>query len=117
MISFLNQSEKMDNTKIKSICMACIYAEDFDISFKFYNSLLGLNASTPITIPPGDEKIARSTFTFEVDSAFNMYKKLKEENVKLIQTEPEKMTDEPKPIYWFQCFDQSNNIVEFLGGE
>jgi hypothetical protein len=46
-----------------------------------------------------------------------MYKKLKEENVKLIQTEPEKMTDEPKPIYWFQCFDQSNNIVEFLGGE
>jgi len=127
----------MVGTIIKCISMGCIYAEDFDTSYKFYNKILGLNDVVPmgkkacyfklgdqgIYLVGGynsigqDENISRTTFTFEVDSAFNMQKKLQEEKVKIIQDELMKMTDESKPKYWFQCYDPSNNIIEFLGGE
>lgn len=126
----------MDKTKVKNICMGSIYADDFETCFKFYNNLLGLSDSSPMgkkscyfeigkqgiylvggySRVAADEKNSRTTFTFEVDSAIDMFNKLKEENVKIIQNEPMKMTDEPE-TYWFQCFDPSDNIVEFLGGK
>lgn len=127
----------MDSTKITGINMGSVYAADYDEAFRFYNGLLGLGDSSPMgkkscyfTIGEQgmflvggyesgsvSEKNIRTTFTFEVGSAIDMYKKLKDAGIKLLQAEPMKMSDEPKKIFWFQCYDPSGNIVEFLGGE
>jgi predicted enzyme related to lactoylglutathione lyase len=125
----------MDSTRIKGINMGSVYTDDYRKSFEFYNGLLGLTDVNPmgetacyfnIGVAQGlyleggytpfenNDKSARSTFTFDVDSVFEMFDKLKEAGVRLIQAEPMKMSDE---LYWFQCIDPSGNTVEFLGGE
>jgi predicted enzyme related to lactoylglutathione lyase len=127
----------MDKTKITGINMASVYAVDYEESFRFYNGLLGLGDSSPMgkkscyfpiggqgmylvggySSAPENDKAIRTTFTFEVASAIEMFKKLKDAGVKVIQHEPMEMTDDPKKIFWFQCYDPSGNIVEFLGEE
>ena len=124
----------MEKTKITSIGMGSIYVDDFKRAYGFYNGLLGLEGQ-----PPGenscffplskeqaiyvegkynpvsrDTKAVRSVVTFRVESAVSMFAKLKNAGVELIQSEPMKMAEN---IFWFQCFDPSSNIVEFLGGE
>ena len=48
------------------------------------------------------------------DRAFEMFEKLKEAGVKIVQAEPMKMQE---GSFWFQCYDPSGNMIEFLGGE
>ena len=127
----------MDSTKITGICMGCVYAVDYEESFKFYNGLLGLGDSIPMgksscyfpmgeqglyligghESQPGNKNITMTTFTSDVGSAFGMFNKLKDAGIKLVREEPMKMTEEPEKTFWFQCYDPSGNIVEFLGGE
>lgn len=125
----------MDKTKITAISMASIYAEDYDDSFRFYNGVLGLDEFNPMgdkacffnigdeqgmyleggheTADSGAES-AKASFTFKVDSASAMFVKLKKNAVRTVQKEPMKMSED---IFWFQCFDPSDNLVEFIGGE
>lgn len=124
-----------DNTQIRSISMASVYTDDYSKSFEFYNDLLGLTDFNPMgnqacyfnigamqglyleggyTPFEGNNRIVRTTFTMDVVSAFEMFEKLKEAGVKIVQTEPMKMQE---GSYWFQCFDPSGNMLEFLGGE
>ena len=115
--------------------MASIYAEDYDDSFRFYNGVLGLDEFNPMgdkacffnigdeqgmyleggheTADSGAES-AKASFTFKVDSASAMFVKLKKNAVRTVQKEPMKMSED---IFWFQCFDPSGNLVEFIGGE
>lgn len=125
----------MNKTKVKSIGMASVYAEDYEVSFKFYNGLLGLDNIIPMgnnacffrlpgeqgiylaggyKLPAGENDKVRTTFTLDVDSAFEMYDKLSGSGIKIIQDKPVEMGEN---MFWFQCYDPSGNIVEFLGGE
>jgi predicted enzyme related to lactoylglutathione lyase len=125
----------MDETKILSINMASVYAEDYDTCFTFYHDVLGLEGASPtgskscyfsigknqgLYLEGGyepseaDIKTARTTFTLEVGSAKAMFEKLKKKGIRTIQKEPMKMAEN---IFWFQCFDPCGNMVEFIGGE
>lgn len=124
----------MDETKIKSISMGSVYAEDYGESYRFYNGILGLDDVSPMgdmacyfnigkdqgiyleggfELLGADEKSAKASFTFMVGSASKMFEKLKKKGVRMIQSEAMKMGEN---IYWFQCWDPSDNIVEFMGG-
>ncbi len=123
----------MSTTQIKSITMGSIYVDDFKKSYEFYSEVLGLEGQPgekscffPLSKeqaiyleagynrPPAVEKPTCSAITFKVESVFDMMKKLSDAGVKMIQSEPLKMAEN---IYWFQCYDPSGNIVEFLGGK
>jgi predicted enzyme related to lactoylglutathione lyase len=123
----------MSSTKIQSITMGSIYADDFQKSFEFYSKILGLegqpgenscffqlNKEQAIYVEggynraPATEKPVCSAITFKVDSVYDMMKKLNDARVKIIQNEPLKMAEN---LYWLQCYDPSGNIVEFLGGK
>lgn len=125
----------MDSTKITSISMGSIYAEDYDDSFRFYNGVLGLDEYSPMgdkacyfqinekqgmyleggyEPPESGFDSAKASFTFQVGSASEMFAKLRKNAIRTIQKEPMKMAEN---IFWFQCYDPSGNIVEFLGGE
>ncbi len=125
----------METTKIQNICMGSVYAEDYDDSYKFYHDILGLDEVSPMgdkacyfdlgndqglylegghELVGADEKSAKATFTFKIESASAMFEKLKKRGVRTIHKEPMKMNEN---MYWFQCWDPSDNIVEFLGGK
>lgn len=123
----------MSSTKIKSISMGSVYADDFKKAYEFYNGILGLEGQPgenscffqiskeqAIYIeggynqPPETDKPTGSAITFQVDSVFDMMNKLNDAGVKIIQAEPVQMAEN---IYWLQCYDPSGNIVEFLGGK
>lgn len=124
----------MDSTAITGIVMVSVYAVDYEESFRFYNGVLGLGNWSPMgdhacyfSLPDGrgmylvgrrnpvdaDHLSVRTTFAFEVASAFEMYAKLKATGVELVPSEP---MDMGQGYYWFQFFDPSRNIVEILGG-
>ena len=124
----------MDKTKIKDIKMVSVYSSDYQKAFDFYAGTLGLdggnnrdakgcyiniNENNGLYLEGGyeknktNDKSARQTFTFGVDSAGAMYNKLKDASITMIQREPVQMGEN---IYWFQCFDYEGSIVEFLGG-
>jgi predicted enzyme related to lactoylglutathione lyase len=124
----------MDETKIKGITMGSVYAEDYGESYRFYNGILGLDEVSPMgdkacyfnigkdqgmyleggfELLGADEKSAKASFTFKVESASKMFEKLKKKGVRMIQSEAMKMGEN---MYWFQCWDPSDNIVEFMGG-
>lgn len=115
--------------------MASVYAEDYDDSYKFYHDVLGFDDVSPMgdkacyfdlgndqglyleggyELVGADERSAKASFTLKVGSASAMFEKLKKKGIRTIQKEPMKMNDE---MYWFQCWDPSDNIVEFLGGK
>lgn len=125
----------MDKTKIKSIGMGSVYAVDYKASYGFYNGLLGLDDVMPmgdnacffrLTEEQGiylagshkpvqaEYEATRSTFTLDVESASAMFEKLKNAGIKIVQAEPVEMGPN---MFWFQCYDPSGNIVEFLGGK
>jgi predicted enzyme related to lactoylglutathione lyase len=125
----------MDNTKIKSIGMGSVYAVDYKASYVFYNGLLGLHDVMPMgdnacyfrlseqqglylagshKPSAGDYETTRTTFTLDIGSAGAMYEKLNKAGIKIVQTEPVEMGPD---MFWFQCYDPSGNIVEFLGGK
>lgn len=125
----------MESAKILSISMGSVYTSDFSDAFKFYHDVLGLDEVSPmgdnacyISIGEGQglyiegghdplrggAKASRTTFTFKVESASAMAAKLKKNAIKLIQAEPMNMGND---MYWFQCYDPTGNVVEFLGGE
>ena len=131
----VNDEPAADKAKIKNISMGSVYAEDYDTSYRFYRDILGLvdvnsmgdNAcyfelgnSQGLYLEGGFDpcrgagKTAKTTFTFQVESAFEMFGKLKRKGIRTVQKEPMKMADN---IFWFQCFDPSGNMIEFLGGE
>ena len=87
----------MDSTKITSISMGSIYAEDYDDSFRFYNGVLGLDDYSPMgdkacyfnigseqgmyleggyDAPEYGFDTAKASFTFKVGSASQMFTKL-----------------------------------------
>ena len=124
----------MSSTAITGVAMISIYAVNYEESFSFYHSLLGLEQWSPMgeyacyfLLPDGrgmylvgrynaredNPRSIRTTFTFEVSSAFDMYAKLKESGIDIIQSEP---MDMGQGYYWFQFYDPSHNIVEILGG-
>ena len=115
--------------------MGCVYSADLEKAYDFYTGILGLdggnnreakgcyiNITDKIGLyleggyePAGtNEKSARTTFTFDVESAGTAFNKLKVAGIKVLQKSPVKMGEN---IFWFQCFDYEGNIVEFLGGE
>ncbi|MEO8512497.1 MAG: VOC family protein [Ignavibacteria bacterium] len=125
----------MDSTKIISISMGSIYAEDYDDSFRFYNGVLGLDDYSPMgdkacyfnigkdqglyleggyEPPEYGNDAAKASFTFQVNSASKLFEKLRKNAIRTVQKEPMKMAEN---IFWFQCFDPSGNIIEFVGGE
>ncbi|HMT10992.1 MAG TPA: VOC family protein [Ignavibacteria bacterium] len=125
----------MDKSKITAISMASVYAEDYHDSFRFYNGVLGLDDYNPMGDQAcffniGDEQglylegghepadsaadSAKASFTFKVESASAMFLKLKKNGIPTVQKEPMKMSED---LYWFQCYDPSDNLVEFVGGE
>ena len=114
--------------------MISVYAINYDESFQFYNGLLGLEQWSPMgeyacyfSLPDDrgmylvgrrnpvadDIRSVRTTFAFEVASAFDLYAKLKAAGVEIVQNEP---MDMGQGYYWFQLYDPSRNIVEILGG-
>lgn len=123
----------MSSTKIKSITMGSVYTSDFKKSLTFYKDVLELEgqpAENSCYFQVGDEqgfflegdynrreeteKPECAAITFSIGSAGEMFEKLTDAGIKTIQTEPMKMAEN---LYWFQCYDPSGIIVEFMGGE
>lgn len=125
----------MDSTKIQSITMGSVYAEDYSDSFRFYNGVLGLEEYSPMgdkacyfqindeqgmyleggyDPPEAGFDTSKVSFTFRVGSASQLFAKLRKNAIRTIQKEPMKMNED---TFWFQCYDPSGNIVEFIGGE
>ncbi len=124
----------MSSTAITGVVMISVYAVDYAESFRFYNGVLGLDTWSPMgdhacyfslpdergmyligrrTPVAADQLSVRTTFAFEVPSAFDMYAKLKDAGMELMPEEP---MDMGQGYYWFQFFDPSRNVVEILGG-
>lgn len=123
----------MSSTKIQSITMGSLYTSDFKKSLTFYKDVLGLEGQpgeNSCYFQVGDEqgffleggynrraeteKPECAAITFKVGSAGDMYEKLKNAGIKFIQNEPMKMAEN---LYWFQCYDPTGIIIEFMGGE
>lgn len=113
--------------------MGSLYTSDFKKSLFFYKDVLELEGQAgenSCYFQVGDdqgfyveggynrhtetEKPECAALTFKVNSASRMYEKLKNTGINLIQNEPVKMAEN---IYWFQCYDPTGNIVEFMGGK
>ena len=120
---------------VKGIAMVSVYAVDFQESYKFYTEVLGLvksfdMGSVACYFQIGEnaglylcgenvknvieENTARSSFTFEVDNAFELFTGLKQLGFKVIQAEPIEMAPNQ---YWFVFYDPSGNLIEILGGK
>jgi predicted enzyme related to lactoylglutathione lyase len=131
--SFVYFFKKNAMSKITGIEMASIYATDFKESFEFYHNFLGLENYNEMgenaayfTLPDdrgmylvGKKerpqnvlKTARTTFAFDVESVFAMFEKLRAAGVETVETEP---MDMGQGYFWFQAYDPSGNIIEFVG--
>jgi predicted enzyme related to lactoylglutathione lyase len=125
----------MSTTTITGIDLVCVYARDYVESFHFYSDILGLADWTSMgekacyfkladgrgiylvggfTDIAKDAKLVRTTFCFAVESAFDMYTKMKQAGVEILHEEP---VDMGHGNWWFQVYDPSFNIVEFVGGK
>lgn len=124
-----------DKTKISRIAFVAVYVDDYQVAFKFYHEVLGLEKSFDmgdqacffklgrdwgLYLEGGnkrvefDTKTVRPAFILAVESAGAMYEKLKAAGVKLVQDAP---VDMGQNDFWFQFFDPTGNILEILGGE
>ena len=120
-------------TQITGIGIACVYASDYHDAFRFYHELLELNdvqtmsensCYFKITEKQGlflvggytalqtNEKNVTTTFALSVVSAHAVFEKLKNAAIQTIQATPMQMSE---TIYWFQCYDPSGNVIEFIG--
>lgn len=61
-----------------------------------------------------DVRLVRTTFCFAVGSVSDMYAKMKEKDVDILQSEPADMGND---YWWFQMYDPSHNVVEIIGGK
>ncbi len=125
----------MSTTTITGIDLVCVYARDYADSFQFYSVILALADWTPMgekacyfKLPDGrgmylvggfqeiekNAKLVRTTFCFAVESVFDMYAKMKQAGVEILHEEP---VDMGHGNWWFQLYDPSQNIVEFVGGK
>ncbi|MCF7920950.1 MAG: VOC family protein [Candidatus Cloacimonetes bacterium] len=126
----------MDNTKIRSIAFATIYADDYEKNLDFYLNVMGLEKSFDMAknscfLKLGDENFGvyleggnkpniidsattRSSIMFTVDSASALFAKLQAQNVELLHKEPQDMGEGD---YWFMFKDPAGNILEILGGK
>lgn len=125
----------MSTTTITGIDIVCVYAREYAESFRFYSDVLGLDdwiemgeKACYFKLLDGrgmylvggfrdsekDAKLARTTFCFAVESVFDMYTKMKDAGIEILQDEP---VDMGQGNWWFQLYDPSHNIVEFVGGK
>lgn len=123
----------MSTTKIQSITMGSVYTSDFKKSLTFYKDVLGLEGQAGenscyfqvgdeqgffleggYNRRPEAEKPECAALTFGIGSAGEMFKKLKDAGINTVQESPNKMAEN---LYWFQCYDPTGIIVEFMGGE
>jgi len=120
---------------ITGISFVSVYVDDYQTCYPFYADLLGLKkkydmganacffeigsewglylegGNDPREITP---KSSRSSFTLSVPSAGELYSRLKESGIKMVQAEP---MDMGQGDFWFQFYDPSGNILEALGAE
>jgi predicted enzyme related to lactoylglutathione lyase len=125
----------MDQTHIFGVQFVAVYVQDFDLSFDFYNKVLGLEKAYDMggnacffkigknfnlylegdnNRVEIDSKTMRTTFVLQVESSTAMFEKLKKAGVSIIQEEPMEMGDGE---FWFQFYDPDGNILEILGGQ
>ncbi len=126
-----------EKTDIKGLAFVAVYADDYEKAFDFYQNVLGLKkefdmgtiacffglgedsqwglylqgGNKPIDY---DKESMRTAFVLTIESANELFNKLKKHNIKTVQEKP---IDMGQGDFWFQCFDPCGNIIEFLGGE
>lgn len=124
----------MSAQEISGIAMASVYAREYDESFRFYHDVLGLQKWSPMgenacyfhlpderglyliggrTLIGASYHTVRTTFAFTVPSASAVFAVLQAAGVETVQETP---MDMGQGFWWFECYDPSHNIVEFLGG-
>jgi len=125
----------MYDSVITGIGIVSVYASDYAESFRFYHELLELNDVVTMNqhscyfkindkvgmyLIGGFEQPARAqkgvgtTFALQVTSVEQMFNKLRDTGVQLVQSEPMQMNDTD---YWLQCYDPSGNVIEFIGNK
>jgi len=116
------------------IAFATAYVDDYSKALAFYQKHLGFVIKFPMgekaswgkigelglyleggNAPAGiTAKTVRASVVFAVPSAYEFFKQLKDDDVPLLQPEPQHMGEGD---YWFQFRDPSGNILEALGGK
>ena len=115
--------------------MSCnVYATSFDESARFYGELLGLRRSLEMgpdacffeiagrkwglyleggyEAAPASERASRATFSLEVTSAGDLFRRLRAAGVEIVQDAPQDMGNATS---WFQFRDPSGNLIEAIG--
>lgn len=120
--------------KVKNICFACVYVDDYEKALAFYQKHFGFEIKFPmgnnsswgkagdagLYIEGGNrsaevtDKSVRASVVFGVVSAFEFFKQLKSDKINILQSEPKDMGGGD---YWFQFKDPAGNIIEILGGK
>ena len=120
-------------SKIKNICFACVYVDDYQQALRFYKKHFGYEelykmgekaswgkaGGAGLYIDGGcrevriTDKCVRASVVFGVDSAWQFFEQLKTDEVETLQPEPEDMGEGD---FWFQFRDPSGNILEVMGG-
>ena len=125
----------MSDFSVEETMSVVVYVDDIHSAIDFYSRILGLK---PYGEPEGnscfftvgdnpnglyleggymrrdlDERSARLSFMLSVNSALNLFERLKAESVRLVHESPKQMG---KNAYWFQFYDPAGNILEAVGG-
>ncbi len=123
----------MSAVVVEGIALAIVYAEDYESSLKFYRDTLGLADIQPMNehscyISINEEqgmylvgkfaKVERGphqtgcSFVLAVANIEDCWNALVAIGAERVQTELVQMND---TTWWFQCYDPSRNIIEFIG--
>ena len=123
--------------KVKEIKFALVYVDDFDKAVAFYTKhfefakefdmgspekpeVFGKIGDVGIWIGGGyerrdvDTNTCRATPMLGVDSVGDLFKQLKDDNVKVVQDEPVAMQGD---MFWMQFADPAGNVFDVLGGK
>ena len=118
---------------VKKISFVSVYVDDFSSALSFYQKHFGFEkkhdmgatavwgkiGDVGLYIEGGNKPVqiahtsVRASFVLNVDSAASLFQRLKDDNVSIIQTEPQDMGS---GTFWFQFFDPAGNLLEVLGG-
>ncbi|GIW23386.1 MAG: hypothetical protein KatS3mg068_2393 [Candidatus Sericytochromatia bacterium] len=118
--------------KIKDFMMNIIYCHNLNKTIEFYQkyfgfeiekdlgqfSVYGRAGNINLWIIGGFKysseqgNISHTSVVYYVEDIFDLFKQFKLDDVVTVQKEPIRM---PNGMYWFQAFDPSGNIIEFVG--
>lgn len=125
----------MSDTAITGVTFVAVYVPDFEVGYKFYNEVLGLEKEydmgtkacyfklgkdSGLYLQGGNKPATysadtqRAAFVLSVASAGALFDKLKAAGVRFVQDAPKETGPD---MYWFQFFDPAGNILEALGGK